>query len=112
MKKCFWSFILTGIFCIGVSVVVGQKKNRALITADFRHVNMEQFVSELEKQTGLHFYFDPAHVDSIQINLTVTAQPLEKVIAQAFAGTDFNYYVDDENVYITKGVKLGVASPR
>jgi len=111
MKKCFSSFILLGIFCLSVSIVVGQKKNPALITADFHHVNMERFVSELEKQTGLHFYFDPALVDSVQINLTVTAQPLDKVIAQAFAGTDFNYYVDDENVYITKGVKLGVARP-
>src|SRR6185369_10520850 len=108
MKKRFVS-ILLGILCLSIGIAVGQKKNLAPVTADFRNANMEQFVSELEKQTGLHFYYDPSFLDSINITLSVTAQPIEKVLDLAFTGSNFNYLIDDGEVYITKGIKLGVA---
>lgn len=109
MKKRFVS-ILLGILCLSIGIAVGQKKNSAPVTADFRNANMEQFVSELEKQTGLHFYYDPSFLDSVSITLSVNAQPVEKVLDMAFASSNFNYLIDDDGeVYVTRGIKLGVA---
>jgi len=68
---------------------------------------MEQFVSELERQTGFHFYYDPALTDSIRINLSATLLPVGKILDMAFAGSDFFYSIDDDGqVYITKGIKI------
>lgn len=99
--------IFTGLFFLCISAASAQKKDSTLITADFRNANMEQFVSELEKHTGLYFYYDPLFTDSIKINLPVTSQPLEKVMESAFEGSDFYYAIDEEgHVFITKGIKI------
>ncbi|MBS1600282.1 MAG: carboxypeptidase-like regulatory domain-containing protein [Bacteroidetes bacterium] len=111
MKKRFRLLTLLGILCLNTCIAVAQKKTPALITADFRNASMEQFVSELEKQTGFRFYFDPTTADSIRINFSITSQPLEKILDQAFAGSDFFYLVDDDGeVYITKGKKIGITT--
>src|SRR6266498_3582523 len=104
--------ILIALLFVCVFTVTGQKKNQVPVTADFRNANMEQFVSELEKQTGLHFYYDPVLTDSIKINLSIASLPVEKIMDMAFAGSDFFYSIDEEGqVYITKRVKIRTSLP-
>ncbi|PWT73066.1 MAG: TonB-dependent receptor [Bacteroidetes bacterium] len=93
-------------FIASCQISLAQKK-KFLITASFNQANLEQFVSEIEKQTGLRFYFDPALTDSIKISANPVAEPLEKVLDKAFSTTEFSYFIDDENqVFITKGASI------
>src|ERR1700681_4903098 len=107
MRDGYRFLILMGLFLNGEFTAAGQKIPSALVTANFRNANMEQFVSELENQTGLHFYYNPDYTDSIKINLSVTSQPVEKIMDAVFAGSDFYYSIDDEaEVFISKGVRI------
>jgi hypothetical protein len=54
MNDCYRLLILVGLFLNSVISAAGQKVPSGLVTANFRNANIEQFVSELEKQTGLH----------------------------------------------------------
>ena len=67
-------------------------------------MRFEQFASQLEAQTGFHFYFDPKAVDSLFVTVQVQAQPVRAVLAQALQGTTFHFAIDDENrVFVTQG---------
>ncbi len=111
MNDWYRLLILMGLFLYSVFIAAAQKIPSALVTANFSNANMEQFVSELEKQTGLHFYYDPVFTDSIRINLSVNSQPAEKIMDTVFAGSDFYYSIDDEaEVFISKGVRIGTTA--
>ncbi|HET9824417.1 MAG TPA: hypothetical protein VFP87_03740, partial [Chitinophagaceae bacterium] len=66
------------------SCLSAQVKTTTLITGDFKDLRIEQFARELETQTGFRFYYDQKQFDSVQINLSVKDQPLEKVLSLAF----------------------------
>ena len=80
-----------------------QKANTPEVTGDFKELSVEQFLIQLEKQTGYHFYYDTAMFDTIKINLSVKEQPLKIILSLAFAKTNMVYAIDDsQNVFITK----------
>ncbi len=66
---------------------------------------MDDFLQQLEQQTGWNFYYNKAQFDSTLINITVKDKPLPDVLKQAFAGTGIGFSVDKEkHVFINKGV--------
>ena len=96
------------LLCFGLlffsGFIAGQKTTKDIVTADFHGVTIDQFAQELEAKTGFHFYYDVSQFDSLRITLTVTEQPLSKVLEQAFAGTDFFYSIDEKNrVFFSRG---------
>ena len=103
-------FLLTGVlFC---SSVYGQKDTSFTVTVDLKSVTINEFVSQLEKQTGVHFYYDVSLFDSLSISVSVKDQPLRKVLDQAFANTDFRYAIDSaKHVFVTKGRSISMALP-
>lgn len=86
--------------------VSAQQGNTKLITANFQNAKIESFVSELETQTGYHFYYDPAKFDSLRVTLNVTGKPFEAVLDLAFANKDFHYTIIKQDVFLTKGRAL------
>jgi len=94
------------------SVLVSGQKTKDIVTADFKSATIDQFVQELETQTGFHFYYDVSQFDSLRIMLSVTEQPLSKVLELAFAGTDFFYSIDEKNrVFFSRGQPVRTALP-
>jgi len=74
---------------------------------------METFVQQLEKQTGLHFFYDASQMDSSLITIAANQQSLQKVLEQAFVNMDLFYTIDDMgNVFITKGKALMLKLPK
>jgi hypothetical protein len=85
------------------SCLSAQGKNDPLITGDFKELKIEQFIRELDAQTGFHFYYDQQQFDSLQINFSVKDQPLQKVLELAFANTGFHFSIDQHNnVFLLK----------
>ena len=80
-----------------------------LITGEFKNLNIEQFVQQLEKATGDTYYYDPKDFDSLVINFSVKEKPLADVLALAFENTTYHFAIDyNKQVFITKGRPLKV----
>jgi len=97
-------YILLTVSCLlfytGLSA---QEKSDTLVTGDFNDVRIEQFVRELETQTGFHFYYISSQFDSLKITLSVKEQSLRKVLELAFANTSFHFSIDQrKNVFLIK----------
>src|SRR4029078_8956081 len=89
------SLLYTGLFA--------QEKSDTLVTVDFSEMKIEQFVRELEAQTGFHFYYITSQFDSLKINFSVKEKPLRKVLELVFVNTSFHFSIDQrKNVFLIK----------
>ena len=61
-------FLLAVLFSLFYTGLAAQEKTDTLVTGDFKEMKIEQFVRELEAQTGFHFYYISNQFDSLKIN--------------------------------------------
>jgi hypothetical protein len=102
--KAHHLFFLLLPLCFFYQSSFSQSKPEPLISGEFNGVIFSQMVREIEAQAPYHFYFDASVMDSLRVNLRVTAQPLRTVLDQVFKDTDFKYAIDQNNrVYISPG---------
>ena len=88
----------------------GQGKE--LISGEFRHLTLEQFVQQMEKTTGYHFFYSLSKSDSIEVDIIVNEEPLDSVLGKIFRQTEFRYAVDDQNnVFITRKFRIETTMP-
>ena len=74
------------------------------ISGDFRQLRFEQFAQKLEASTPYHFYFDPAAVDSLTVDVEASNQLLTTVLEQVLRGSRLHFAIDGQNrVFITQG---------
>jgi hypothetical protein len=82
------------------------------ISGDFSGVAFPAWVKQIETVTGYHFYYDPADVDSVLVNLSVKDAPLAQVLDRVFAGTELHYAIDPtQRVFITKQYSIRTDLP-
>ncbi|MEO5890856.1 MAG: carboxypeptidase-like regulatory domain-containing protein [Ferruginibacter sp.] len=112
MKK-WGSFILVvAVMVIYQQAAFAQKDSLKTITADLSGASIEQVVLELEKQTNLHFYYDPAQFDSMTFNVNANREPLVKVLEKVFAQTDFQFSIAGKDyAFITRGKPIDTNFP-
>lgn len=109
-RHLFISLIICFLFC---SRVHGQKDTAVLVSTELNGAGIEKFVSEIEKQSGFHFYYDTEKFDSITITVTVKNQSLKKALDLAFVNTDVYYAIDDaKHVFLTRGYALNLLLPQ
>lgn len=73
-----------------------------LITGTFKHVKFSEFVSEIESKTDYRFYYNPAQLDSLIVNTSVTRKPVSDILNEIFKETEFKYSVDrNDYIYVT-----------
>ncbi len=111
--KIVW-FLLVQLVCVlgyGQNLL-SQKDSVHLISINLNGSNIAQMVVEIERQTGLYFYYNPHQLDSFTATVHAEKQPLEKVLADVFAATDFEFSIVEPNyVFITKGKKIASSLP-
>ncbi len=84
-----------------------QKNPQNLVSGNFKQLTIGEFVQEVESQTSYYFYYDITKFDSLRITLSVSREPLVKVLELAFGKTDFNYAIDRHlRVFLTRGVTV------
>ena len=104
-------FILIILFSFFYSITL-QGQTRPLITGNFKEIKLGQFIREVESSSGYHFYYDSLQIDSIQVNLTVKDQPLDKVMEKALANTGFNFSIDQyNNVFLIRDIIIKTDLP-
>ncbi|MEO6328622.1 MAG: TonB-dependent receptor [Ginsengibacter sp.] len=103
LLKHFTYIFLTCYFLLNNYSAVSQKSMR-VVTGEFKNISAEQFLLQLEKQTGYYFYFDASQLDSIKVNISVDKKELADVLKQAFVNTNVGFTNDAQNnFFISKG---------
>lgn len=102
------------IFCI-VIAFAGNAYGQTVktVTGNFIDVPFNQFIQEVETQTGYHFYFDATLVDSIKVTYRADNEPVDKLLDEILKSTDLRYSIDEQgHVFITKNVQIYTSLPQ
>ena len=70
----------------------GQQQPPKLVSGTFNNTPFGQFVSQIEAQTGLRFYYDPAAVDSLFVTVQAQGQPVATVLEQALQKHEASFH--------------------
>src|SRR5450432_1677467 len=104
--------LLAVVFFLVLANVHAQDNKYPLVTGDFQGWDLDAFARAIEAGSGVRLYYDPAWSDSICINLSLEAQPLDKVLDRIFQGTSFYYSMDVYGgILVTKGIQLRTDLP-
>lgn len=82
-----------------------------VVSGDFTGAAFQEFVTAVEQQTSLRFYFKPGTVDSVAVNVQAEKKSIRLLLEEIFAGTDLNFAVEDNNIYISKTRKILTSLP-
>ncbi|NEM96998.1 TonB-dependent receptor [Pontibacter burrus] len=97
-RTLFLLLFLTGVLTSGFA----QQSSEPRITGNYTNTNFQSFIKSLESQTNYRFYFDPAAVDTLLVNMQVNNQPLGDVLKQALEGTKLHAAIStQQQVFIT-----------
>ena len=77
------------------------------ITIRLDSARFNDFVKQVESQTGYYFYYDASKFDSLTLDLDVKDLAIRDVLDQVFKGSEFEYSIDaQKRIYITQGQKI------
>lgn len=103
-------FLLLGCSLLLFTHLHAQQQKR--VTGNFEGYSFSRLMARLEATTGYRFYYDPADVDSLNIDLTVNNATIPQILDQLFQNTDFHYAIDStERVFITRRVTILTTLP-
>lgn len=93
-----------------VNVARGQDKKT--VTGNFISIPFNQFVQEVETQTGSHFYYDAAQTDSVKITHRAIQESLADLLEVVLKNTGLRYSIDDDGrVFITRQTVIFTGLP-
>lgn len=96
MKLCL-VFLLVFIGSLPASVVAQQEK----VSLDLKDVSVKTFLSEVKKQTNLHFVFSSEQISRLgNISVQATDENLESVLKRVFSATDYTYELNNDLIII------------
>src|SRR5580692_1524446 len=90
--------------------VQGQEEKR--VTGNFEGYSFARLAARLEAETVYHFYYDPADVDSMSIDMTLNKATIRQILDELFQNTDLHYSIDSaKRVFITRHVTIVTTLP-
>ena len=90
-------FVLSCIFFGSVGLLSGPmaiSQSVQRISGDFRNLPFSQFVNKLETSSSFHFYYDPAQLDSLTVNIKANQILLDELLNQALSNSAFTFAID------------------
>ncbi|MES2329442.1 MAG: TonB-dependent receptor [Bacteroidota bacterium] len=83
-----------------------------LVSGEFTQMPADSFLLEIEKRTGYRFYYTKTDLDSVKIDITVSSQPLHKVLRLAFTNTRIVFSEDNEHhFFVSKNAIVKTTLP-
>lgn len=74
----------------------------ATISVKAERMSLTELFSQIEKQSEFLFFYVDEEVKNIKVNVKATDQQIDKVLAQALAGTNLTYTINDRNINIVR----------
>jgi hypothetical protein len=105
--RIIFSFVLS----IVTTIVFSQQPPQKL-SVDYKNNNLTSVLHDLEKKTGVFFYYDSTQTDTVYINLSAVNQNMDTVLELALKNTDFHFSSDrNKHYFITKKTELVTTLP-
>jgi hypothetical protein len=113
MRKPTLLILLGAAFLLAGLPAQAQQNASRRVSLELKAVPIETFVTELESQTGYHFYYDPAQFDSLRVSISVTNVSLQRVLELVFANSEYHFAIPENQSYIllTKGMTIKTTLP-
>ncbi|RZL31040.1 MAG: TonB-dependent receptor, partial [Pedobacter sp.] len=89
--------------------VSAQGDNAKLYSVDFKQAKINDVVKDLETKSSYRFYFDLKQLDSLSFTVTVTQQTITNLLTKVFEGTNVNFAINNNRIFLTKGKVINVA---
>ncbi|CAG5007397.1 hypothetical protein DYBT9275_04036 [Dyadobacter sp. CECT 9275] len=106
MKKLLHLSFLIG-FLLSARNGFGQAVPEKLISMKLDSARFNEFVKQVESQSGYFFYYDATRFDSLTLDLNIVNQPIRKVLDEVFKGSEFEYAIDaQKRIFITEGQRI------
>ncbi|RTQ46579.1 TonB-dependent receptor [Hymenobacter gummosus] len=106
---------LLGLLLSGAPAAYAQQPAPAapdtLVTGRFVEAGFEQLARSVESQTPYRFYFDPASVETLCVNVAAERQPLPVLLDAVLIRAGLHYAIDRQRrVFVTAGqpIRLGL----
>src|SRR5882672_10391778 len=110
MRPSLYRSLLFGILLSVASGAFCQEKRN--ISGNFEGYTFARLAARLEETTGYIFYYDPAEVDSLLINIRVTNVSLRQLLNQVFRDTRLHYAIDTRGrVFVTSRPAIRTSLP-
>lgn len=87
--------------CFGVSA-----QQDPLVNGSFSNSSYEDVLASLEKESGFTFYYEVEWLDSLSFSASFEDYLLSKALDQLFEGTQLEFFIQSNNVFITKGFEI------
>ena len=69
-------------------------QDTTLLSADFKGMNFEEFVHDIESRTDYHFFYEASELDSFSVNLQVKQVPFNELLRRLFLRSSFHFAID------------------
>ncbi len=89
------NFICFIIFCFAYEWSFAQTDSMK-VSGTFNNTGIIPFLNDIEKQTGVHFYYDKTQIDTLYINTVLNDISLYNALEAAFSGTTISFSVYKE----------------
>lgn len=97
-------FVWLGLFACTLGF--GQKPG-IFITGSYKDVPFISFQTEVQRQTGLKFFYAPQTLDSVRVTLEADHLEIHQALDQIFAASDLRFAIDDQkHVFLVKGKEI------
>lgn len=98
---------LYALVCILSSYLAFGQTNEIYITGTYRQVSFRDFQEDVQRQTGLKFYYEPNAFDSLRVTLEADHLEIHQALERVFSGTAFHVAIDAQNhVFIVRGKEI------
>ncbi|HEX2937261.1 MAG TPA: carboxypeptidase-like regulatory domain-containing protein [Bacteroidales bacterium] len=90
------------LFPLAVSAQISQKQ----IKANYDSMPFTEFVSKLEQNETIHFFFRKAWVDTFVVKQTQVPITLKQLLDDTFRGSSLHCFMDGPNIIITNNYQI------
>lgn len=93
------------------ATTIAYAQQAKTISVSLRDATFADLVKSIEQQTPYRFFYNHLQTDSVVINVGAANETLEKVLDQAFTGSELHYSVYSNDVYVVKDRQLMTSLP-
>lgn len=105
--KFTWCLIILGLSTLSLSA-----QDDKIISAEFKNLKFEEFVSQIEKSTDYRFYYNKIWTDSLTVNLSVLRKTVPEILDEIFLGTELKHAIDNNHyIYVSLGQSMAIELP-
>lgn len=105
--KFTWCLIIHGLSTLSLSA-----QDDKIISAEFKNLKFEEFVSQIEKSTDYRFYYNKIWTDSLTVNLSVLRKTVPEILDEIFLGTELKHALDNNHyIYVSLGQSMAIELP-